>query len=390
MNAIVRMIYAVAVLLSFLGLASPSSSQVLSELSLPPNGANERAQISQWIGLVKVTISYHSPNVHGGAGADRTGHIWGELVPYGLFDQGLGPSRATPWRAGANETTTVSFSHSVKVEGKELKAGTYGLFLELDKTGPWTWIFSTSSTGWGSYQYDPKDDVLRVGVNPKDAPYTEFLTYGFDERRPDSATAFLQWENKRIPFKIEVTDVNELYVAEMRNELKGWPGFKYQNWQIAAQFCASHKINLEEALIWADKAITEPFKGPSRGREDSSTLSTKAAVLQAMGRDAEADATIDRALRLPETDVVRMYLYAAGLLHISRNEKALAIFKSNFQRHPEEKFWTYLGLAEGYTAVGDKNNAVKNWEIALSNVPANAQSDVPEYQKTLNQLKQSK
>ena len=389
-SAIVKMTYALALLMSFLGSAAPSSSQVLSEPSLPPNGANERAEISQRIGLAKVTISYHSPNVHGGTGADRTGHIWGELVPYGLFDQGLGPSRATPWRAGANETTTVSFSHDVKIEGQELKGGTYGLFLELDKTGPWTWIFSTNSTGWGSYQYDPKDDVLRVGVNPKDAPYTEFLTYGFDERRADSAIAFLQWENKRVPFKIEVPNVNELYVAQMRNELKGWPGFKYQNWQIAAQFCANHKINLEEALIWADKAITEPFKGPSRGREDSSTLSTKAAVLQAMGRDAEADAIIDKALRLPETDIVRMYLYAAGLLHISRNEKALEIFQSNFQRHPEEKFWTYLGLAQGYTAVGDKNNAVKNWEIALSNVPANAQSDVPEYQKTLNQLKQSK
>jgi len=85
-----------------------------------------------------------------------------------------------------------------------------------------------------------------------------------------------------------------------------------------------------------------------------------------------------------------MYLYAAGLLRIPRNEKALEIFKSNSQHHPEEKFWTYLGLAQGYTAVGDKSNAVKNWEIVLSNVPPNAQSDVPEYQKTLNQLKQSK
>ncbi len=46
---------------------------VHSELAIPPNGNNERAEVSQWIGLVKVTISYHSPNVHGGGGADRTG-----------------------------------------------------------------------------------------------------------------------------------------------------------------------------------------------------------------------------------------------------------------------------------------------------------------------------
>ncbi|MGA8151148.1 MAG: DUF2911 domain-containing protein [Terriglobales bacterium] len=385
-----KTIYAVIVFLSFFWLVRSVQGQVLSELSLPPNGANQRAEVSQWIGLVKITIAYHSPNVHGGTGADRTGHIWGELVKYGFFDEGLGPSRATPWRAGANETTTITFSHDVKVEGKELKAGTYGLFLELEQTGPWVWIFSNNSTGWGSYQYDPKDDALRVPVNPQAAPYTEFLTFGFDERRPDSALAFLQWENKRIPFKIEVPNVNELYVAEMRKELEGWPGFKYQNWQIAAQFCASHKINLDEALMWADKAITEPFKGPSRGHEDSSTLATKAAVLQAMGRDAEADATIDKALRLPETDVVRIYVYAANLLNTGRNDKALEIFKANVQHHPEEKFWTYLGLAQGYTAVGDKENAIHNWEIALLNVPANARSDVPAYAKTLQQLKDSK
>jgi hypothetical protein len=56
------------------------------------------------------------------------------------------------------------------------------------------WIFSNHSTGWGSYQYDQKDDALRVSSNPQPAAYTEFLTYGFDERRPDSAIAFLQWD----------------------------------------------------------------------------------------------------------------------------------------------------------------------------------------------------
>jgi Protein of unknown function (DUF2911) len=67
---------------------APAAGQELSELSLPPNGMNQKAEISQWIGLVRVTITYHSPNVHGVAGRDRTGHIWGELVKYGMFDDG--------------------------------------------------------------------------------------------------------------------------------------------------------------------------------------------------------------------------------------------------------------------------------------------------------------
>src|SRR5689334_5627436 len=96
-----------------------SVAQELSELPIPPNGNNQRAEVSQWIGLVKVTIDYHSPNVHGLNGKDRTGHIWGELVKYGMFDDGFGPSTAAPWRGGANETTTITVSHDVKIGGKD-------------------------------------------------------------------------------------------------------------------------------------------------------------------------------------------------------------------------------------------------------------------------------
>ncbi len=201
----------------------------------------ERAEVSQWIGPVKISIDYHSPRVHNPANNDRTGHIWGELVHYGFVDEGFGPTKGAPWRAGANETTAITFSHDVKVEGKDLKAGTYGLFLDVEKTGPWYWIFS-NHLGWGSFQYDAKDDVLRVPATPQDSPFAEFLTYGFDERHPDSAVAFLQWEKKRIPLKIEVPNVNELYVAKLRQELQSWPGFRYEDWQTAAQFCADNKV----------------------------------------------------------------------------------------------------------------------------------------------------
>ncbi len=120
---------------------------------------------------------------------------------YGFIDEGFGPTKAAPWRAGANESTSITFSHDVVVEGKDLKAGTYALFLDVEQNGPWVWIFS-SHLGWGSFQYDSNGDVLRVPVAPQDAPFTEFLTYGFDERLPSSAVAYLQWEKKRIPLKI--------------------------------------------------------------------------------------------------------------------------------------------------------------------------------------------
>ena len=276
----------------------------------------------------------------------------------------------------------------MKVEGKDLKAGTYALFLDVEPSGPWYWIFS-NHVGWGSFQYDPKDDVLRVPVTAQDAPFTEFLTYGFDERRPDSAVAFLQWEKKWIPFKIEVANVNELYVARMRQELQSWAGFRYEDWQTAAQFCADNKINLEEALTWADKAINAPFRGATVGHEDFTTLQTKAAVLEAMGRQADADAVMQRALHLPGTDAVYVYAYGVRLLRGGKNDQAMEVFTFNQQQHPQERFWTYLGLARGYTALGNKKNAIANWEIVLRNVPPNMISRTAGFEAALKKLKES-
>jgi tetratricopeptide (TPR) repeat protein len=372
----------------FLTLSLTVFGQELSELSTPPNGDNERAEVSQWIGPVRISIEYHSPRVHNPATNDRTGHIWGELVHYGFFDEGFGPTKGAPWRAGANESTSISFSHDVKVEGKDLKAGTYALFLDVEKDGPWNWVFS-NHVGWGSFQYDPKYDALRVPVTPQDTPFTEFLTYGFDERHPDSAIAFLQWEKKRIPFKVEVTNVNELYVAKMRQDLESWAGFRNEDWQTAAQFCADNKINLEEALTWADKAISGPFRGATVGQENFTNLQTKAAVLEAMGRDAEADTVMQKALHLPGAESVFVYVYGMKLLRSGKNSKAMEVFDLNQKQHPEEKFWTSLGLARGYSAVGDKKNAIANWEIVLRNVPANLNNRTPGFEAALKKLKES-
>jgi tetratricopeptide (TPR) repeat protein len=352
-------------------------------LTLPPNGDNQKSNVTQWIGPVSVTITYNSPNVHAPNGTDRKGHIWGELVHYGFIDQGFGSSKAAPWRAGSNENTTISFSNDVKINGKDLKAGTYGLFLAVQKDGPWTWIFSNNSTSWGSYFYSDKEDALRVEATPEDAPYTEFLTYNFDNREVSTTTAFLQWENKRVPFKIEVPNVNELYVNTMRNELRNSTGFDTRNYSQAAAFCARNKTNLDEALVWADAAMN-PSIG---GQEDFNGLSVKAQVLNAMNRTAEAETVMDKAINLPSATVQAIHQYGRTLLADKKNDKALQIFKLNRERHPEEKFTTFVGLARGFTAVGDTKNAIKNWEIAIKNIPENQKPNIGLYEAELKKLK---
>lgn len=350
-------------------------------LVAPPSGNNQKAKVIQNIGPVEISIAYSSPHVNG-----RTGHIWGELVHYGFIDQGFGVKSA-PWRAGANENTIIRFSHDVKIEGKDLKAGAYGLFLATAKDGPWTWIFSTNTSSWGSFFYNQSEDALRVDVTPKDAPFTEYLTYGFDERQPSSAVAYLQWENKRISFKVEVPDVNNIYVSMMRDQLRSNVGFDYRNYSQAANFCAQNKINLEEALNWADRA-TNPFMG---GKEEMATFQAKAAVLRAMGKDADADALMDKAVKLPSTSVLDIHQYGRGLLNAGKKEKAMEVFKYNAEKNlATDKFTPNVGLARGYTAMGDTKNAIKHWEEAIKNIPENQKPFLKTYQGELDKLKSAK
>jgi len=358
---------------------------IAQSLVLPPSGNNQKAKVIQNIGPVEISIAYSSPHVHTAKGDDRTGHIWGELVPYSFLNQGFGFNPA-PWRAGANENTVVKFSHDVKIEGKDLKAGTYALFLVPAKEGPWTWIFSTNSTSWGSFFYNQNEDALRVDVTPKDVSFTEYLTYGFDDRLPNSATAFVQWENKRIPFKIEVSDINNIYVSIIRNQLRSTVGFDYRNYSQAAIFCAQNKINLEEALKWANRASEVTFGG----REEFGTLQAKADVLRAMGNDTDADATMDKAVRLPGSDVTTVHQYGRSLLNAGKNEKAMEIFKYNAQKNPTDKFTPNVGLARGYTALGDKKNALKYWEEAIKNIPENQKPFIKTYQAEVDKLKTGK
>ena len=90
------------------------------------------------------------------------------------------------------------------------------------------------------------------------------MTFGFDERLPNSAIAFPAMGEQAHSLRDRSAKRERHLRRAIRKQLQGWPGFDYRNWQSAAQFCADNKINLEEALVWADKAIKEPFRGAER------------------------------------------------------------------------------------------------------------------------------
>jgi hypothetical protein len=343
-------------------LLATSVSSFAQSITLPPSGDNQRSEVTQQIGLVRASIEYSSPDVHGPNGEDRRGKIWGGLVPYGIHDLGFN-NRKGPWRAGANENTVFTVSHAVKIDGQPLPAGKYGLHM-LAGENEWTVIFSKNSTSWGSFSYDQSEDALRVTVKPEKSPYREWLTYDFTDRQPAKATVALMWEELRVPFTISVDDMPGLYVDNIRRELRNMPGFRWQDWQAAAQYCVQNNKNLPEALTWAENAIALPGVGQS----NFSTLSTKAQILEKLSKTTEAAAVMATALDLANAQPIEIHQYGRRLIAQGNPKEALAVFQKNAARF-KDAWPVHVGLARGYSAVGDYKTALKHAEIALTQAP---------------------
>lgn len=132
------------------------------------------------VGSATIKINYGAPSVKGR-------EIWGKLVPYGEV-----------WRTGANEATTFETDADIKVEGKTLPKGKYGLFTIPGKD-EWVIIFNKKAEQWGSYDYKQGDDVLRVTVRPGLASaFQEQLKI---EGRVDG-TVSITWEKIEVIFSV--------------------------------------------------------------------------------------------------------------------------------------------------------------------------------------------
>lgn len=335
-------------------LAIPAFSQIMP-LTMTPPGGNKKASVSEQIGIVKVSITYSRPGVKG-----REGRIYNTPVAhYGFVDLGHGTTNAAPWRAGANENTAITFSHPVKVEGQDLPAGSYGFFIGLGAEES-TLIFSKISNSWGSYYYDETQDALRVTVKNRTLDESvEWLKYEFVDQTENSATIAMSWEKRMIPFKVEA-DVHALQIAAFENDFRTTR--LYYDYVQAAQYCVQNNVALEKALDWIDRGISFRIMGEKNFR----TLSTKASVLMKMNRVEEAKAVMQEAI--PLGTVTDVHFWARTLLDMKENEEAFNVFKLNYAKHPNV-YTTNVGLARGYSAVGDYKKALTYIKAALPQAP---------------------
>ncbi len=342
------------------------SFTVMAQLNTPQG--SQMASIMQRVGTTDITITYSRPSVN-----DR--EIWGKLVPFGMNNLGFGTSKAAPWRAGANENTTISFTHDAKIEGKSIAAGTYGLHINVKDADNATIILSKDIDAWGSYFYDEANDALRADVNLRTIEHTELLTYEFNDVKANSATAELAWGKKAIPFKIEIA-VTDIVLEDIRGQFKGKTGFTRQNWEQAANFSMKNGGDLDEALGWINSAL----EGQFFSQKTVNGLAIKAQILKKKGDMEGYGETMDEAATIANPNQINRMGYA--MITAKDFERAVKYFTMNVESDPKNASW-HDSLGEAYKAKGDKKRAIKYFKKSLAlnpvaNVKANSEKNLKE------------
>ncbi len=199
--------------------------------------ASPACTLKQRVGLTDIEIVYSRPGVKG-----RT--IFGGIVPYGQV-----------WRTGANQATKITFSTPVKMEGHEIPAGTYALFT-IPGENEWTIIISKNTNQWGAFQYNEKDDFVRVKVTPATLTDTSVETFviEFNRVRDESALLELVWDKTVVPIRLEV-DVSSKLVPQIEAAMSA-PGKKEAGLCFqAATFYYNHDLDPKKALAWVDAGL---------------------------------------------------------------------------------------------------------------------------------------
>ena len=183
--------------MSPLGLASTQAGGKWSE----PDKNGERTYTGgKWI-----EIAYSRPILRG-----RT-DIFGKGADYGKAVS----SGAPLWRAGANVTTTLKTEVPIEMGGKRLEPGEYSMFVDL-KEPAWTLVISKQprqekydpnekTKTWGSFNYDPKYDVVRVPMKMVTPAFSvDQFTIAFVDVTDQGGKIAMVWEKTGavVPFKV--------------------------------------------------------------------------------------------------------------------------------------------------------------------------------------------
>src|SRR5256714_14351899 len=291
------------------GGAAAAPAQRAAKVRLPQ--ASQSASVSQTIGITDLTITYHRPAVKGRpvfgdappdkVAAAAKNPAFQAAATEGTLDGAPGSGKDFPlvpyghvWRAGANEATKFTVTDDVLINGQKLPAGAYSLHAIPGKD-EWTLVFNKRADQWGSYQYDAKQDALRVKVKPAwTAESQEWLSYEIPQVTATTAQVVLRWEKVAVPFTVEVPNVDALVRSKIDAAVAANPG----DWQVplAVGEAYFNDDKFEDALKWVEQSI--------KVKETFQNLPTKANLLFNMGRKQEAIAVGEQAVARGKADGV--------------------------------------------------------------------------------------
>lgn len=306
----------------------------------------------QRLGVTDIEINYSSPAVRGR-------EVWKNVVPMN--------GDPIPWRIGANMNTTISFSTDVTIEGQSLKAGSYGLHA-IPGDSEWELLFATNDNQWGSYYLDLDNEIaLRVKAMPDENEHSEQLDFEFKNRTDSTVQIAIEWEKLSVPFTVEV-DLNKTTLAHFRYQLKGATTYAWEAWDAAAQWCLNRNINLEEALAWSERSIKGGYGGYA-ATTNFTNLSTKSAILWAMGQTEESDKIMQQAIPLMN-NAPNDYWVGKRLSDQKRMDLATTFFAQMIEKFPEV-WYVYLGAARAEHNAGNSKKALKHLAKTKTMAPDN-------------------
>lgn len=267
---------------------------------------SQAASVMQRIGVTDVTITYSRPGVKGR-------QIWGD-PPAGwaanakgeatLDNQNERPKDAPivpwghVWRTGANEATTFVVTDDVLINGQKLAAGTYSLHTIPNKD-EWTIVFNGTANQWGSFNYDPAKDTLRVKTKAQWVNDSEeWLTYSFDPVGDDSAQVNIRWEKISVPFTIKVPDVASSTLWRMKTTIASAKADDWQTPLVAGNYLINNTNAADDALGM------EYLERSIKIKETFRNLASKANALYKLGKKDEALAVAEQAIQRGKADKV--------------------------------------------------------------------------------------
>lgn len=268
------------------------SGIALAQIKTPP--ASPTFELKGTVGFAEVKVVYSRPSANGRV-------VAGNLIPYNEV-----------WRTGANASTKISFSESVKLDGHPVPAGNYALYT-IFKEETATIILSKNLTWWGAIGYDESEDFLRFDVPVKHpSSLYETFTISFSDFKRNTANLNLKWEHTKAMFSIE-SDVDERVMADIKSQLIDGKAASARSYYDGAAYYYDTKRDAKIALGWVTKAIDASEK------PQYWMWYLKAQLLARNNNKAEAITTANKAAELAKA--------AGNIDYVKLNEQLIASLK---------------------------------------------------------------